>query len=99
MPSNHDTLILPMTQLILSAKMNNHNCNGKYEQFTPQDILNNQAEKWQISITSEAFARKLDENDPLRHVRDEFYYPKIGTLPNGIFIYHRFSTIKFNLYI
>ena len=87
MPSTHDTIILPTIELTLGAKMHSHNCNGKDHQQTPQDILNNQAEKWQISITSEEFARKLDENDPLHHVRDEFYFPKIGGLPKGIFIY------------
>lgn len=83
MLSIYDTVILPTIELPSSAKMDKHNCNEKDQ---PQDILNNRAEKWQLSITSEAFARKLDENDPLRHVRDEFYYPKAGGLPKGIFI-------------
>jgi hypothetical protein len=86
MLSIYDTVILPTVELPLSVKMDKHNCNEKNQQLNPQDILNNRAEKWQLSITSEAFARKLDENDPLRHVRDEFYYPKVGGLPKGIFI-------------
>jgi kynureninase len=99
MPCNQDTFILPTIELTFSAKMYNHNCNGQNHQLTPQDSLNNQAEKWQISITSEAFARKLDENDPLRHVRDEFYFPKSGGLPKGMFISDKLFNIKFYLYI
>ena len=86
MPSNHDTIILSMSEVTLSAKMDSQYCNGKEEKLSPQDILNNYANKWQISMTNEAFARKLDENDPLRHLRDEFYYPKIRSLPKGTFI-------------
>ncbi len=99
MPSNHDIFILPLSELTISAKMNGFHCNEQDQSLTPQDILNNQSEKWQISITSEAFARKLDETDPLRHVRDEFYYPKKGTLPKGIFIHYNLFDRKFYLYI
>jgi hypothetical protein len=99
MPSNNDILILPIAELTLSTKMNNHDCNGICQELTPQDILNNHAEQWQIPIASEAFARKLDENDPLHHVRDEFYIPKNRTLPKGIFIYNKFFNMNFDLYI
>ena len=88
MPSHHDLFILPTTELPFSTKMNTHISNEKKLQLNPQDILQNQAEKWQISITSEEFARKLDETDSLRHMRDEFYYPKNGTLPKGNVKYH-----------
>lgn len=98
MPSNHDMLILPTPELTLSAKMNSHHCNGVDEKLTPQDILDNQAEQWQIPITSEAFARQLDENDSLSHVRDEFYYPKINSLPKGIFILDKLSLYKGFIY-
>lgn len=93
MPSNYDVFILPATELSLSAKMHSQYCNGKEKPSSPQNTLNNYAEKWQISKTSEAFARKLDENDPLNHVRKEFYYPKVGTLPKGIFIYEGIFSI------
>ncbi len=99
MPFNHDIYKSPTIELTLSAKMNTHNCNGKDQHLTPQDILNNQAEKWQIPIASEEFARKLDENDSIRYIQDEFYFPKLGTLPQGIFIYNKSSNIKVNLYI
>ncbi|UJR33886.1 hypothetical protein I4U23_021307 [Adineta vaga] len=82
MPSIDDTIVLSTATLSLSAKMATHNCNGNHSLSNPQDILKNQAEKWKISLTNEAFARKLDENDSLRHVRDEFLIPKIGDLPN-----------------
>ncbi|CAF4088260.1 unnamed protein product [Rotaria sp. Silwood2] len=58
-----------------------NDCNAKCQQLTPQDILNQLSEKWNVSITSEEFARKLDENDSLRSLRDEFYVPKVGGLP------------------
>jgi hypothetical protein len=90
MPSNDDILILPTIELTLSDKMNSHHDNDQNEKLTPQDILNNQAKKWQIPITSEAFAQKLDEKDSLHHVRDEFYFPKMGGLPKGIFIFKKF---------
>jgi hypothetical protein len=99
MPSNHDILILPMSELTLGAKMNSPHCNGVDENLMPQDILDNQAEKWQISITSEAFARQLDENDSLNHLRDEFYYPKIKSLPKGVFIFDKLSLYKSSLFI
>ncbi|CAF5167370.1 unnamed protein product, partial [Rotaria magnacalcarata] len=40
--------------------MKSLNCNGKDEELTPQNILNEQSEKWKIPLVSEAFARKLD---------------------------------------
>jgi hypothetical protein len=86
MPSIYDTVILPTIKLTLSAKMDNHNSNGTDQQLNPQDILNHHAEKWQTPLTSEAFAQKLDKIDPLQHVRDEFYIPKVGGLPKGISI-------------
>lgn len=49
----------------------------------PRDILNTFAEQWKVDFNSKAFAEKLDEMDPLKHFRDEFYIPKIRTLPKG----------------
>ncbi|CAF4490258.1 unnamed protein product [Rotaria socialis] len=57
------------------------NCNGKDEELTPQNILNELSEKWKIPLVSEAFARKLDENDTLNYIRDEFHFPKLTSLP------------------
>ncbi|CAF0891671.1 unnamed protein product [Adineta steineri] len=45
------------------------------KQLSPRDILKSKAEKWQLNMASEEFARKLDQNDLLRHFREEFYYP------------------------
>jgi len=49
----------------------------------PRDILNTFAEQWKVDFNSKAFAEKLDEMDPLKHFRDEFYIPKIRTLPKA----------------
>lgn len=51
---------------------------------TPRDTLNSYAEQWGLEFTNEAFARKLDQIDPLQHLRNEFYIPKLRTLPKGI---------------
>ncbi|CAF0728622.1 unnamed protein product [Adineta steineri] len=86
MPSLWAEVISPKIKTLLGKKMDNDIYNKQNQQLHPQDILKNQAEKWQISLTSEQFARKLDETDPLQHTRNEFYVPKIGTLPHGEFI-------------
>lgn len=83
MPSNNDIHILSSTQLTVSANMSGLMSNGKDSHSTPQDLLEYQAEKWQISMTDEQFAKKLDENDPLKSFRNEFFFPKIGTLPQA----------------
>lgn len=62
-----------------------HHSNGTDSILSPQTMLNDQAEKWQVSLTSEEFARKMDENDELHHLRNEFHYPKKGTLAKGLF--------------
>ncbi|CAF0777967.1 unnamed protein product [Rotaria sp. Silwood1] len=59
----------------------NNNLNKNDQSLNPQNTLNHLSEKWHVSITSEEFARKLDENDSLRNLRDEFYIPKVGGLP------------------
>ena len=66
--------------------MNCHHCTGVNSILSPQETLNEQVEKWKVSLNSEEFARKLDENDDLHHLRDEFYYPKKGTLPKGMLV-------------
>ena len=62
---------------------NNHNNDDSAHVQNPRDVLGNYAKKWQVQSDSEAFARKLDENDPLQSMRDEFFIPKMGTLPTG----------------
>jgi kynureninase len=47
---------------------------------SPRDILNENAKKWQMKMASEEFARKLDQTDSLHYLREEFYYPTIGSL-------------------
>lgn len=36
-----------------------------------------------LEVTDEAFAKLLDEQDELKNLRDEFYYPKMKDLPLG----------------
>lgn len=68
--------------------MSNLNCNReKEEELHPQNILSQWATEWNTPMGSEAFARKLDENDPLKHFRNEFYFPKLEKLPKGMNLY------------
>lgn len=86
MPSIDQLFILSNAELSVEVDMKAQCCNGRNQTSSPpQEILNERAEKWQLTLNSEVFARKLDENDELRHVRDEFYYPKKETLPKGMF--------------
>ncbi|VDM28681.1 unnamed protein product [Toxocara canis] len=34
-------------------------------------------------LMSYEVAIELDKRDPLKHLRDEFYYPKMKTIPHG----------------
>jgi len=36
-------------------------------------------------LTSEEFAKKMDSEDPLEYIRKKFAYPKMVTIPNGLF--------------
>lgn len=42
-------------------------------------------------LTSYDFAEVLDEVDPLKHLRQEFFYPKMKTLPKGIANFFKIS--------
>ena len=86
MPLVDSTVVSSTIETQLNTKTNSSAYNKTCHSLTLEDALNYQSEKWDIPITSEAFARKLDENDPLRHIRNEFFYPKNRTLPKGIFI-------------
>ena len=47
-------------------------------------VLIDQFEKdWNLKCHTEEYARKLDENDPLREFQDKFFYPKCGKSPKG----------------
>lgn len=86
MPSIDQLFILSSSELSVETNMKAQECNGVNQTSSPQKMLNEQANKWKLALNSEAFARKLDENDELRHMRGEFYYPKKDTLPKGMFI-------------
>ena len=95
MPSNDQLFILSGSELSVETNMKAQECNGVHQTTSSQEILNEQAKKWQLTLNSEEFARKLDENDELRHMRDEFHYPKKETLPKGISIFDHSSSSKF----
>lgn len=42
----------------------------------PADELKSEAEKLGCKITDLKFARHMDSVDPVRHLRDMFFYPK-----------------------
>ncbi|CAF0911182.1 unnamed protein product [Didymodactylos carnosus] len=48
---------------------------------TPEQFLQEKCDQWSLNIHSEEYARKMDECDPLRYVRNEFFYPKMSALP------------------
>lgn len=51
--------------------------------FEPAQTLLRLAEENNLVITDAAFATLLDEQDKLKTLREEFYYPKIKDLPTG----------------
>jgi hypothetical protein len=70
-------------ELNVGTKSSN-DCNlADQQERMPRDVLNQYAKQWQVEPNSERFAQKLDEIDPLRHVRQEFLFPKLSTLPKG----------------
>ena len=50
---------------------------------TPQDLLETKAHESNFSLTSQDFAAWMDRHDPLGHIRQEFFCPKLSTLPKG----------------
>ena len=50
-----------------------------------QSFLDTKSHQWQLQLNTEQFARYMDNVDPLAHMRKEFFYPKKGTLPNGLY--------------
>ena len=60
---------------------------SKQLNFEPAQTLLRLAEKNNLVITDAAFATLLDEQDKLKTLREEFYYPKIKDLPTGELIF------------
>ncbi len=50
-----------------------------------EDFLNTKSDQWELKLTSEEFAKKMDSEDPLGYIRTKFAYPKMVTIPNGLF--------------
>ena len=51
-----------------------------------QSFLNEKSEEWKIDLDSEQFSIMMDNHDPLKHLRQEFHYPKSITLPYGLLL-------------
>ena len=60
---------------------------SKQLNFEPAQTLLRLAEENNLVITDAAFATLLDEQDKLKTLREEFYYPKIKDLPTGELIF------------
>jgi hypothetical protein len=50
-----------------------------------QSFLNTKSNQWEMDLDSEQFAKTMDNHDPLRYMRQEFHYPKMVTLPDGLY--------------
>ena len=59
--------------------------NLELEEDTPRLDLLKIAAQQQLEIFSHQFAQFMDKNDPLAHLRQEFFYPKMKDLPHGNF--------------
>ncbi len=49
----------------------------------PVEILQKKAKLFGHDITEKEFAIQMDSSDPIRHLRQEFHYPKSMDLPEG----------------
>ena len=47
--------------------------------------LSSLANTMRMTVEQEEFAKHLDEQDPLRHLRDDFFYPKMKDLVSSNF--------------
>jgi hypothetical protein len=59
---------------------------------SPQSFLDIKSDEYQLGLNNEQFALIMDHQDPLGYVRQEFFYPKMQTLPNGL--YRKFNKNK-----
>jgi len=50
----------------------------------PMQQLLEKSRQWNFSLTDVRFARKMDDNDPLRGFRQKFHYPKLRGLPSSL---------------
>ena len=49
----------------------------------PSNTLRERADDWDLAVEDIQFAMKMDQTDPLRHLREEFHYPLKKSLPYG----------------
>lgn len=50
---------------------------------SPVSVFREKSSKWGVAIESAEFARRMDQEDPLRSFRDQFTFPKKAMLPNS----------------
>lgn len=70
------------------ASLNNTGNQGFFQFGTdqsPQSFLDTKALQHQLELNNKEFALLMDSKDPLAYVRQKFCYPKMETLPNGLF--------------
>lgn len=57
------------------------NCSNEINGFPhPLDELKGIAKDSGLSLEDLEFAKLMDAQDPLKHLRDEFHYPKMGDM-------------------
>ena len=59
---------------------------SKQLNFKPARTLIRLLKETKLQISDEAFAKFLDEQDELKNLREDFWYPKMKDLPPGIHI-------------
>ena len=52
---------------------------------SPEEFLKTKADQWEVDLNSEQFAILMDDHDSLAYVRKKFCYPKMHTLPFGLY--------------
>jgi len=50
----------------------------------PMQQLLDKSREWNCDLTDVKFARSMDDNDPLRELRQQFIYPKLRGLPSSL---------------
>ena len=57
--------------------------NSPQTDFSPSEVLRRTAAELRCEVTDRKLAQHLDTLDPLKHLRQEYHYPKIRDLPKG----------------
>lgn len=49
-----------------------------------ESFLHTKSYQCQLNLNTKQFAIYMDSQDPLAYIRQEFFYPKMDRLPNGL---------------